>query len=120
MTPRQKELARHALGLDGRRQQSYRNRFFAGPGHDDYEDWVAMVLEGNARGRGPDPDHRPDHAFWLTRKGAMAALNEGVEAVRDALRAARDIVQMGPARSAYNSACDRLDVLASVLRETNR
>lgn len=77
MTPRQKELARHALGLDGTRKQSYRNRFFAGPGHDDFEEWCAMVLDGYARGREPDPGHRPDHAFWLTYKGAEAAVERG-------------------------------------------
>lgn len=77
MTPRQKELARHALGLDGTRKRSYRNRFFAGPGHDDFEDWCDMVLAGYARGSQPDPERgRTDHAFWLTRKGAHAALNK--------------------------------------------
>lgn len=77
MTPRQKELARHALGLDGRRKQSYRNRFYAGPGHDDFSDWQRMVEDGMARMRGPDPGYRPDCAFWLTREGAEAALNKG-------------------------------------------
>lgn len=77
MTPRQKELARHALGLDGRRKQSYRNRFWAGPGHDDFEDWQAMVAAGLALVSEPAAGHRPDHAFWLTRPGATAALNKG-------------------------------------------
>lgn len=78
MTPTQKKLARHALGLDGTRKQSYRNRFFAGPGHDDFEDWCEMVLAGYARGARPDPSRGcVDHAFWLTRRGAMSALRPG-------------------------------------------
>lgn len=74
MTPRQIELARHALGLDGRRRRSYRNRFWAGPGHDDFEEWKAMVADGNAHVSEPRDGVRPDHAFWLTRQGAEAAL----------------------------------------------
>lgn len=77
MTPRQKELARHALGLDGRRKQSYRNRFWAGPGHDDFGEWQQMVKDGLAYVSKPDPGYRPDHAFWLTHSGAEAALNKG-------------------------------------------
>lgn len=77
MTPRQKELARHALGLDGRRKQSYRNRFWAGPGHEDFEEWQELVAAGLAFVRAPDAGHRPDHAFWLTRSGAEQALLAG-------------------------------------------
>lgn len=74
MTPRQRDLARCALGLGirtGRNKtvRSYRNRFFASIGHADYEDWKAMVAAGEAEGLG-DP-------FWLTRAGAEAALNAG-------------------------------------------
>ena len=77
MTPRQKELARHALGLGGKQRQSYRNRFYAGPGHPDFNDWQDMVTGGLAGVLKPDPGFRPDHAFWLTRQGASAALNKG-------------------------------------------
>lgn len=77
MTPRHKKLARHALGLDGKLKQTYRNRFFAGPGHNDFDAWQEMVAEGLAKFRKPDPGYRPDYAFWLTRAGATAALNKG-------------------------------------------
>lgn len=77
MTPHQIELARHALGLDGRRRQSYRNRFWAGPGHDDFADWQEMVSSGDAHVSAPRDGHRPDHAFWLTRTGAEKALRDG-------------------------------------------
>ena len=36
LTDSQLSMARHALGLDGKRKQSYRNRFFAGLGHADF------------------------------------------------------------------------------------
>ena len=49
MTPRQIELARHALGLRPGCLVSYRNRFLAGPGHPDYADWQAMVAAGQAK-----------------------------------------------------------------------
>lgn len=75
MTPEQKELARHALGLPNGRRQSYRNRFVAGPGHSDYAAWMAMVADGNAMRRdGKSLPFGGDDAFWLTRKGAEAAL----------------------------------------------
>lgn len=82
MTPKQIELARHALGLDGKRKQSYRNRFFAGPGHDDFEDWQEMVSAGFAKvWQVPKgwmvPGQVADHQFRLTRAGAEAALRKG-------------------------------------------
>jgi hypothetical protein len=36
LTPRQIEMARHALGLDGRRKVSYRNRYVTGLGSADH------------------------------------------------------------------------------------
>lgn len=69
MTARQITLARHALGLDGQRTVSFRNRFVAGPGHTDYPEWMAMATTGHAR--------RRDDFFWLTRQGAELALRPG-------------------------------------------
>lgn len=75
MTPEQISLARHALGLDGRRKVSYRNRFVTGPGAPDHEAWLAMVAEGNAERRdGKTLPYGGDDMFWLTRAGAEAAL----------------------------------------------
>lgn len=76
MTPEQIELARHALGLDDRRKQSYRNRFCAGPGHDDYAAWVAMVADGNAE-QHKSKLYAGDSMFFLTKAGATAALRPG-------------------------------------------
>src|SRR5579872_5970530 len=76
MTTKQRELARHALGLPNKMRMSYRNRFVAGDGHDDHADWMQMVAEGNAemcdRSRIP---FGGDDLFWLTEAGARQALN---------------------------------------------
>lgn len=75
MTPRQIELARHALGLPNAHRRSYRNRFFASLGHKDYADWLVMVIDGNAT-----CSAAPDHGLWnndifaVTLKGARAVL----------------------------------------------
>ncbi len=76
MTAKQRELARHALGLPNKMRMSYRNRFVAGEGHDDYADWVQMVSDGNAGTRdGSTLPYAGDSLFWLTESGARLALN---------------------------------------------
>lgn len=77
MTPRQIELARHALGLRATRLISHRNHFCAGPSHPDYDDWMRMVAAGYAMRR--ENEHLPagDVMFHLTRAGAEAALLPG-------------------------------------------
>ncbi len=78
MTPHQIDLARHALGLNGRGRRSYRNHFVAGLGHTDYADWQAMVAEGVAiRIDGKRLSFGGDDMFKLTRAGAEAALLPG-------------------------------------------
>lgn len=76
-TQAQTDLARHALGLPNRKRRSYRNRFVAGPGHSDYDDWQAMVERGDARRRAGSALTGGDELFWLTRQGAQAALKRG-------------------------------------------
>jgi hypothetical protein len=78
VSERQIALARHALGLDGRHTVSYRNRFVAGPGHDDYADWMAMVEAGDATRRdGATVPFGGDDIFYLTIEGATKALRKG-------------------------------------------
>lgn len=78
MTLRHKELARHALGLPNKMGMSFRNRFVAGEGHDDYADWMQMVANGNAgRRAGLSLPFGGDDLFWLTEEGARFALNKG-------------------------------------------
>lgn len=80
MTPRQIELARHALGLPHKFNQSYRNRFVAGPDHPDFADWQAMVASGMAAHNGKPHAPARSHGcytFWLTLEGAHNALLKG-------------------------------------------
>ncbi|MAK86532.1 MAG: hypothetical protein CMK96_06240 [Pseudomonas sp.] len=80
MTPEQRALARHALGLPNRRRRSYRNSYSASysPGGA-YDLWSDMVDAGLAE-RYPTitgSAHRKMARFWLTDAGARAALDPG-------------------------------------------
>lgn len=78
MTPEQRSLARHALGLDGKRKMSYRNRYVTGPGGKDYAAWNSMVDQGLAERRGGSTiPYGGDDLFWLTPTGAALALLPG-------------------------------------------
>ncbi|WP_333830975.1 hypothetical protein [Pararhodobacter sp.] len=74
LSPRQRALARQALGFPNARNKSFRNRFLASYRAGDYDHWLRLVDEGLA-------DHGPIIKgmvrFWLTRKGAEAALEAG-------------------------------------------
>ncbi len=72
MTPTQRELARHALGLKDGHKQSYRNRFLAGVM--DEPAWRQMVRAGYAVVGAGTP---LGHWFLLTTDGARAALLPG-------------------------------------------
>ncbi|MGI4811916.1 MAG: hypothetical protein ACRYGG_01035 [Janthinobacterium lividum] len=75
LTKRQTALARHALGLPNERRHAFRNWFVAGPGHADYDDWMAMTGLGYAvRRDGRQQPFGGSHLFRLTRAGAGAAL----------------------------------------------
>ncbi|MGF3025595.1 hypothetical protein ACQVP2_22555 [Methylobacterium aquaticum] len=70
MTPRMHELARHALGLPNAGRTSYRNRFYAVPGDEDWREWIAMTNAGLAC----VATSGPHDFFWLTQRCAEAAL----------------------------------------------
>ena len=74
MTENERQLARHALGLPNKQRKSYRNHFVAGPGHSDFEAWLAMVESGHATRRKGNELSGGDDVFWLTEKGARTAL----------------------------------------------
>lgn len=74
LTDKQRELARHALGLPNARRQSYRNHFVTGPGSSDYVAWQAMVAAGFATRRAGSPLTGGDDLFRLNRAGAELAL----------------------------------------------
>ena len=78
MTPQQRELARHALGLPNDDRLSYRNHFVAGPGHADYTTWLEMVAAGYAvRRDGSKLPFGGSDMFRLTYAGAISARNPG-------------------------------------------
>lgn len=76
MTPKQKELARHALGLNYA-NTSFRNHFVTGSGSADYEHWMEMVADGHAQRFAGSELTGGDDLFRLTRVGADLALNPG-------------------------------------------
>lgn len=77
MTPKQRELARHTLGLDNpdAKKRSYRNRFFASAGHPAWHDLHVMVGAGWMNLE--DQKGQRSTLFWLNRSGALLALNKG-------------------------------------------
>jgi hypothetical protein len=77
MTPAQKELARHALGLPNPSRRSYRNRFVASDGERVWKEWQELVGRGAAEARPLSAHGHGRTLFCLTASGARAALNPG-------------------------------------------
>lgn len=78
MDERQTELARHALGLDGKRKRSFRNSFVTHPGGSDHSFWMGMVNDGDAVVvAGRRLPFGGDDLFVLTTVGASRALRDG-------------------------------------------
>lgn len=77
MTPEQRRLARHALGLPNDYRRSYRNRYIIGSKGGGYTVWMRMVRDGNAvRERfGAHKENR--FLFRLTPQAATSALENG-------------------------------------------
>lgn len=75
MTPTQKKLARHALGLTNPKAngETYRNRFICTPA-DNYYEWRILEEAGLATRK---PFAAGDIVFMLTRAGAELALDPG-------------------------------------------
>lgn len=73
MTPDQRKMARHALGLD-QHPRSYRNHYAAGVGTDIEERWEDLVRQGLAE-RGHQSERLV--VFYLTNAGAKTVLGPG-------------------------------------------
>lgn len=74
-TPRQIDLARHALGFPNARRRSYRNSFVAGNTHPDYDDWYKMAQNGYAaKNDGVKLPFGGADLFRVTLAGAKAVL----------------------------------------------
>lgn len=79
MTPAQKKMARHALGLPNNNKRSYRNRFIIRTGGTNWWTWSTMVKNGDAmRHRFEARARKGPHqwCFSLTLKGAWAAIED--------------------------------------------
>lgn len=74
LTPEQRDLARHALGLPNKQRRSYRNHY-CGPGGSALDAWEAMVSAGLAKKRAGSMLTGGDDLYHLTRAGAEAALD---------------------------------------------
>lgn len=77
MTPRQRKIARHMLGLPTEHKRSYRNRYIIGSKGRGYGVLMRMVRDGLAtRERfGAHPDNR--WCFALTKAAALSVLEPG-------------------------------------------
>lgn len=73
MTPEQREMARHALGLPNKKNMTYRNHYCIGKGGDGYEDWLELTSNGLAVRR-TGPHWGGDDMFFLTLEGARMVL----------------------------------------------
>ena len=63
------------MPLDCLTRSAHRNRFVAGPGHDDYENWLDMQQKGYAvRRDGRTLPFGGDDLFCLTLLGAKIAI----------------------------------------------
>jgi hypothetical protein len=74
MTEKQRELARHALGLPNKQNTTYRNHFCIDKGSDGYGDWEDLVVRGLAVKAEGGQDWSGDF-FYLTWAGAKCALD---------------------------------------------
>jgi len=77
LTPKQIELARHALGLPNKGNRSYRNRYVSPKTGDDYFSWLDMANVGLARSYGHITREHLEAStvyFELTLKGASLVL----------------------------------------------
>lgn len=74
MTPEQRLLARHALGLPNERGRSYRNRYLVPPAHPSHALFMQMVAAGEAR---LVVEGLSNDRFCLTLEGAGKAVNPG-------------------------------------------
>lgn len=76
MTPTQRKLARHALGLKDGQLQSFRNRYYAYESTPTGRSWLAMIKAGEATAEAVVTG-RSLRLFQLTQHGALLALDPG-------------------------------------------
>lgn len=95
MTPMQRQLARHALGLPNKDQRSYRNRYIAVPGTREYESWREMVEAKEAvMHTGEEMGLGNADYFRLRHMAALSALDTGESLDREDFPSGADFVEM--------------------------
>lgn len=67
----QREMARHAIGFDGRSKVTTRNHYCTGEGCDGYGEWMDLVARGLATFRKPSELSGGDHTFYVGRDLAL-------------------------------------------------
>lgn len=77
MTPKQRELARHALGLPNEQKCSYRNRYIVSVAVSAYAEWVEMARADEALRIWWEGGAKDRVLFMLTYEGALLALDGG-------------------------------------------
>jgi hypothetical protein len=73
VTKKQRDMARHALGLPNKKNTTYRNHYCIGPDGDGYKDWEDLVAHGLAVKAGGGAQWAGDF-FYLTLNGAREML----------------------------------------------
>lgn len=72
MTPKQRDIMKHALGFGRGASPGWRNHFCTGPGSDDYDDCEALVAAGLMRRRSGGPLSGGDPIYSVTDAGQDA------------------------------------------------
>lgn len=72
LTPKQRDLIRHAIGLSAHSKITYRNHFVIGPGSEDYGVWMELVSKGLAKRADGSAISGGMDVFWATREAALA------------------------------------------------
>lgn len=92
MNDKQREMARHALGLPNRKHFTNRNNYCIGKGGEGYEDWEDLVSKGLAVKREGGGHFGGDDLFYLTLEGARAVLLPKEHISREDAEAMRKLV----------------------------
>lgn len=74
ITDKQRDLVRHALGLDERHKRTYRNHFVTSPLCDEYKEWADLLNHGLARHNKGSQLSGGDEVFWATKELATFVL----------------------------------------------
>ena len=93
MTPKQRDLARHALGLPNKKKTAYRNHYCIEPGSPDYLQWEDLVSKKMAVKALGGKEWSGDF-FYLTFSGAKAALWGDEHLSREVAAKARELTDM--------------------------